>query len=374
MRNLSAAIVVGVCLLLVAGASSGLAQPPEGSRNGPPRERQGNWEGRVHGNWRSGERNPWQRGHGRPVQGIDDGYLFLNGTYHEPPFTLELVDEQLHLNGEETGIGEEQLSQRTAHEGAAMWRRDSFGGGFHSHGFRMIADKLRGDEIVALWSDQPPLTASVYDGEIEILKGIADAAFREQLLTQSDWAFLSSSQDPKRWKAFLAELEPSPGLVSRAAAKVTEVETVVQMNESQLRAMDRLNQWQYPLSILGMVLVVAAFGHLLSSAPRRGEALPSTHRTLYYSIALVLALSALDFAWTLLSSQAGQMRELNPLARGLIDQPMHLLAFKLTLTTSAIGIILLLRRYRPAQVGAWWACLICTLLTVRWLVLDSLMV
>jgi len=374
MWNLSAAIAVAVCLVLVVGASAVLAQPSEGFRNGSPRERQGNWEGPVHGNWRSGERNPWQRRPDRPVQGIDAGYLFLNGEYIEPPLTLELVDEQLHLNGEETGIAAEQLSLRTTHEGAAMWRREPFGSGYASNGLRIVADKLRGDELVALWTEQPPLTASVYDGGIEILKGVADTSFREELLTQSDWAFLSSSQDPRRWKAFLTDLDPSAALASRAAAKVAEIEQVIEENEAQMRAMNRLNQWQYPLSILGMVLVVAAFGHLLSSAPRRGEPLPSTQRTLYCSIALVLALSALDFAWTLLSSQAGQMRELNPLARGLIDQPMHLLAFKLTLTTAAIGIILLLRRYRPAQIGAWWACLICTLLTVRWLVLDSLMV
>jgi hypothetical protein len=46
----------------------------------------------------------------------------------------------------------------------------------------------------------------------------------------------------------------------------------------------------------------------------------------------VVALSLLDLVWTLLVSQAGTMRELNPVGGRLIDAPAKLIAFKVART------------------------------------------
>ena len=93
---------------------------------------------------------------------------------------------------------------------------------------------------------------------------------------------------------------------------------------------------------------------------------------MHCSLGSVAVLSALDLIWTILASQAGRMREMNPFGSGLIEDPLLLIAFKVGMIGAAIAMLFVLRRHRQAQVGAWWACLICTLLTVRWLTFNSM--
>jgi hypothetical protein len=68
------------------------------------------------------------------------------------------------------------------------------------------------------------------------------------------------------------------------------------------------------------------------------------------------------------------MRELNPFGSNFINDPNLLVVFKMGIIALAVGLLFGLRQYRHAQVGAWWACLICTLLTARWLTLNSMFV
>jgi hypothetical protein len=67
------------------------------------------------------------------------------------------------------------------------------------------------------------------------------------------------------------------------------------------------------------------------------------------------------------------MRELNPFGSKLIESPSLLALFKITATGMAIGLLFSLRKYRRAQVAAWWACLILTILAFRWLTFNSMM-
>lgn len=80
----------------------------------------------------------------------------------------------------------------------------------------------------------------------------------------------------------------------------------------------------------------------------------------------------IDLIWTVVASDSVSMRELNPLGRQLIDRPMHLVAFKLATTTTAIGLLYSLRRSPIAQAASWWSCLVLTLVTARWLTFNSM--
>src|SRR5690606_27472157 len=103
-------------------------------------------------------------------------------------------------------------------------------------------------------------------------------------------------------------------------------------------ANQRLQSWAYPLTVFGMLASVISFGHLLQYPPRGSyDVVPSRRRrdlcraTVIF-LAMVVILSALDLVWTLLVSQAGQMNELNPIGKELLDDPWLLAMFKTGVT------------------------------------------
>jgi hypothetical protein len=149
-------------------------------------------------------------------------------------------------------------------------------------------------------------------------------------------------------------------------------------NRSRTIAVHRLQTVAYPLSVTGMLLVVAALGHLLRAHPGTdGDApvvRPEAIRATVISIALIAVFSLVDLVWTILAVQAGQMRELNPVGRLLIPDPRLLVAFKVSATLVGCGILYRLRRHSRARIAAWWLCLLCTVLLLRWVIFHSMFI
>ena len=83
-------------------------------------------------------------------------------------------------------------------------------------------------------------------------------------------------------------------------------------------------------------------------------------------------MSVLDLVWTILAGQAGVMTELNPLAAKFIDSPGQLAFFKMFATATGFGILFVWRQRRQVQQAIWWMCLVCVLLTFRWVMFDSM--
>jgi hypothetical protein len=73
-------------------------------------------------------------------------------------------------------------------------------------------------------------------------------------------------------------------------------------------------------------------------------------------------------------SNADQIRELNPIGSLWIENPRHLAGFKVAVTFSCLALLWLLRKHKPAQIAAWWVCLVLTLVTCRWVLMTSLFV
>ena len=177
------------------------------------------------------------------------------------------------------------------------------------------------------------------------------------------------------WREWLGSFSPSLELRDSMHAFVVDAMAREEAQRAELAAMKRLDQLSYPMTSLGMLLGVVAFGHLLlwagkgfADVPRGEEA---ATRPVKMALWLLMGMAVFDLLWTLLASQAGMMQELNPFAAHLIDSPFGLAVFKFAMTGVALGILYFWRRRRLIQQAAWWSCLVCVLLTFRWVVLDA---
>ena len=126
-----------------------------------------------------------------------------------------------------------------------------------------------------------------------------------------------------------------------------------------------------------MLLSVFALGHVLKwtaksiVAEQNAAYSPEVTRCVEVALLLMLAMSLIDLVWTILAGQAGVMKEVNPLAATYLDSPVQLVAFKVTATGLGCGILYAWRRRKQVQDATWWMCLVCVLLTFRWVVFDS---
>lgn len=359
---------VGLVLVLVAGPVSAQDSPP--ARNGSPGHRQ-NGFGQFSAN------HPMVQ-----KKSIELGYLFVDGDHVEFPYEVESGLGEMRVNGIDVTkcfpIGE---SSETEGFGWAR-HRDGESRGPRSGGsrfaFRQAADTLTEDGVVILKTGEAPIyiVADAADSFLNLL--IDDEA--RQSASAANLSWLPQTADRGKIAQWLESYQTPAALRERIEKQFADRKAARDSNLSQRDAVRRLDQWGYPLSVLGMVLVVAAIGHLLSRRPEpeaTGDKInltPDAIRQTNFSLMLVAAMSGMDLVWTILISQAGAMKELNPLGSRLLSNPGQLILFKMAMTALALCLIFGLRRYRRAQLASWWGCLLFTILTVRWLTFNSLFV
>ncbi|MGE3777498.1 MAG: hypothetical protein AB7F89_09965, partial [Pirellulaceae bacterium] len=136
--------------------------------------------------------------------------------------------------------------------------------------------------------------------------------------------------------------------------------------------------FRYGMTLLGMGLGVFGFGMLLQHRPHvrcardAQDGLGEGFQLLPCYVILVVVFAAFDLACTMFADSSGGLLELNPLGNSLLSSPLTLVATKSLATLGSATILFRLRPYRIAQVTAWWLCLICVMLTFRWVVFNSM--
>ncbi len=300
---------------------------------------------------------------------VESGFVFVDGRYLQAPYRFRTDDKQLFINDlpfDQSSF--ECLATKKSLANGRMMQRAT----------RILRETLETGGVVVLFAGSPVVL--IYETySYDLLSVLIDDEARASFFVhdQRVRGLNNASIDQEVWKAFVRDFDCPPELRERSSNFLAEIRTIEESYASQSSARLTLQSSTYPLSVVGMLLVVLAFGHLLKcKADSEGVSAEKgfANCAVTRSLALVSAMSALDLSWTMLVGAAGDMKELNPLGAALIDDAVGLIAFKTFVTLMAVLLLYSLRQHRSAKEGAWWACLICTLLTVRWLTFDSMFV
>ena len=305
-------------------------------------------------------------------QNIENGFVFIDSQYIPTPYRIDYNETQLFLNDFPFDLAVfESLSDKD--------KKRRLEGRETRRIARRLSDLLECEFSIVLFSGKP-VEVVLRGVLLSIL--VNDKASTEFSIAASKKRLTSNAADPQVWEDFVRSFDCPPELRVRANAYLTRVKEIRETNGAQASAKlaeesarRMVESSSYPLTVIGMLLVAVAFGHLLSFMPGNSAQLAidsDAQRACGFSLTLLAAMSALDLIWTILASRAGNLKELNPIGAALIDDPVSLILLKIAATMIAVVLLFALRQHHAAQKGAWWVCLICTLLTARWLTFNSL--
>jgi hypothetical protein len=239
------------------------------------------------------------------------------------------------------------------------------------------------DYAIVVFDERTRIVAESYDAA-EFLRSLVDAkSLDERVAAAIVWDIdVSDDGMPHRmstaqWQKVLADFEVTDGL----REFIDEFGELLDEEEDDqtvyLAPPDTSAKKMYALSVAGMVLVALSIGTLLNYRPESGrwsqlvqsdQAMSLVKRTLV----LIVALSAFDLACTVFATTASDFLEVNPFGERLLSKPWMLSTFKLGATALGAGILWSRRSYLGAQQASWWMCLVLTLVTVRWVAVQSL--
>lgn len=351
---------------------------------------------------------------------VDDGLLFIDGKGVAAPYHIEATEDVVSVNGmtciSEGGNAlifddEDERSSRMprADQGRGpAWRAAGREGRRRGPGIGEGSSDRRGSWFADRGRDRrfrpgSPVAGRqaqtlagmlesgnivvAFDGAVQPI-GLAsdERIFCETLLSEdvdekNKEQFLAlcySTEGRKNWSRMLQEFEKTDPLAPAMQERIDRLYAAEAENNSQVAAVYRLDTLSYPLTVLGMLLGAFAFGHMLQWS---GKGITSSQdqnrssevgRHVVVAVFLMFCMSTLDLVWTILAGQAGVMREVNPLAAGFVRSPEQLAVFKVAATVTGLGILYVWRQRQQIQLATWWMCLVCVLLTFRWVVFDSL--
>ncbi|WP_182868352.1 EF-hand domain-containing protein [Rhodopirellula sp. JC639] len=170
-----------------------------------------------------------------------------------------------------------------------------------------------------------------------------------------------------------------PALLEQTISLLSEQQSVEVEVQSHIDGRKTTQALLYWFTVGAMFLSILGFGHLLNCPPKKQTGWRdvsddhSAGRHVICSVAFIAGLSVIDLVWTILASGSGHFIELNPVGSELLGD-YSIAIFKLLTLALTITLFLRLRHFRGAQIGSWWMCLVCTLVTWRWLVSESMFI
>ena len=306
----------------------------------------------------------------------ESGYFVFEGRYVSPPYVLQQRGEDLFVNG--CLVPAEQTSRPSFPFGMGPggWRR--YGGGAVASRFSRMEQQFVSGALLFVQEDGTN-GFIVPQNALSVLRVlVSDAPQNEKIQLLSDGRFPRFNS--AEWAGIVESFEPASDLVEQIAQIDAENERLLEEAHAAHRRVQFLDSgpMRYGVTVAAMVLVVIALGNLLNHRPKHDGRWTDINQDadrmamVMRNVILLVLLNGFDLGLSLVAQQAGSFLELNPLGTKLIENPAYLAAFKLTALLTSCLILLSLRRYHGAQTASWWLCLVCTILTFRWLTYNSM--
>jgi hypothetical protein len=238
--------------------------------------------------------------------------------------------------------------------------------------------------MLIAWSGKQSILLDAYDTAtvLDVLLSESSPERRRTLLDlRSPYAWITVEQWGQIAQKFMCtdELRERAGLLIDYYREDLDASAALEIT-NPFHHLFTSKPFSYGVIVSAMMLAVIATGNLLNVRPEgqvRWSDLNDSlenRQMVTRNVVLIGVLSVVDLLLTLSAHQTTTMMELNPFGSQLVSTPATLAMFKLS-TLAAVGVILFsLRRYRGAQVASWWMCLVCTILTFRWVTFNSLFV
>lgn len=308
--------------------------------------------------------------------------VFVNGEYIESPYVIQHEDDSVWLNGHRLQVSEASLIEQSGREGRnrgggrrGPWSPPGMGRTPNSLAFRFareLNDQLQNMGMLIIFEGYPVRSIPINgQGLSEILaagESVTKQQFEELNLTET-------KSEADVWMNWLSKAAISSEAQLRIQTISDHVATSEEKYRSEVEQLALLEQFAYPLTVMGMLLGVIALGYMLQWAGNGlNQVEPTAESERYVLIALwmMAGMAIVDFTWTVLAGQAGQMTEVNPLAAYLIHSPSQLAIFKVLAAGVGFGILYFWRQRQQIRQATWWMCLVSVLLTFRWVMFDSM--
>lgn len=288
---------------------------------------------------------------------FETGFVFWDGQYQPPPYTLAWNDGVISINGRsiQTAVPQDDSLQ-----------------------FSDFADALRrGDTVVVLPGDS---------GRI-IWAGTACMIFEKVLSAPGQpvsmenvkgWSPIGVSLD--EWNLHFQNLKVTSEFRERAEELFRQVEQRESRADWSILVTGVFHRSGYLFTVTALVLVTLAVGQLLGShrhlVPDEASSVDPkvADGAFMRNLKLIVALATLDLLWTIGAAAAGEMIELNPIGSRLIQSPWALTLLKLFCTLIAVTIFHGFRQHPLIRKANWWSCAMYMLVGMRWIFLSGAMI
>jgi len=314
---------------------------------------------------------------------VERGFVIVDGRYIRPPYVIKQHGSDVFVNDHRV-LPERPPGPFGGPRPGPGWRGrpgrwGAWRGQIPSPLFSRLQRQLQDDVLVIVTEDAAPHFFDCADAII-VLDTLLSNASRERKTRSLVDGRVGGRLSPTQWATIVKGFQKTPDLVDKVGrlnaefARLEEEASAARMRNAILDSAPM----KYGVTVVAMVLVVIALGSLLKHRPsgkgrwtqidQDGDGVPMVVR----NVLLLALMCGFDLALTLVARQAGGFLELNPLGKELASSPVYLASFKITTLLASCLILLALRRYRGAQLASWWLCLLCAILTFRWVTYNSL--